>query len=279
MRYACRFSSMRVKRIIVALAIALLACVPGFTAQESFPFIAQVTADRVNVRAGQSQNFEKLCLLESGEEVLVLDKNFGWYKIQLPLRAHMYISDKYVQRLDNLEGEITADRVNVRATASVESSIISQLEKGARVRIVARREGWYAIQPPEQAFGWVAESFLKFKSKDVRAYRPREDIVPAPMENGDAPQALSAPVTVQPKEEPKIVSVTGYLRPCPPSRNAGLSYELVVHNTPAYYVRGLRPMLEDFVRYLVTIEGTLDTQAGTQSQRPVIVVSKIQLVL
>ncbi len=294
---------MKVRLIFAVFAIIYCVDVPALTAEEFFPFVAQSIANRVNVRAGQSQNFERLCMLESGEEVLVLDKNFGWYKIQLPLRTHLYVSDKYVHPLSDLEGEITADRVNVRAKASIESSIISQLEKGARVRIVAKKEGWYTIQPSEQASGWVAESLLKFKSEDVSTYHLRQDNLMAQAQEASVPivsvtpQAPPATAVASPNEQSKIISALGYLKPCTPSPDRGLSYKLVTVkprsaqqssestdrpsqvSAPVYYIRGLKSILRDFVGYVVTIDGTLDAQVGTQSQQPVIFISKIQLVL
>src|SRR3989338_1380173 len=95
MPYKCRFLFPRVKRIAAILTIVSLVPFPVFAAQESFPFLAEAINERVNVRAGQSQNFEKLCQLEKGEEVIVVGKDFSWYKIQLPSRTHVYVSDKY----------------------------------------------------------------------------------------------------------------------------------------------------------------------------------------
>ena len=86
-----------------------------FAAQEFFPFLGEITANKVNVRAGQSVNFEKLCSLEAGDQVIVIEKNFSWYKIRLPECAESYVSAKYIQLLDGHFGEISGDRVNIRS--------------------------------------------------------------------------------------------------------------------------------------------------------------------
>ena len=75
MPYKCRFLFPRVKRIVAILTIVSLVPFPVFAAQESFPFLAEAINERVNVRAGQSQNFEKLCQLEKGE------KSLSWARI------------------------------------------------------------------------------------------------------------------------------------------------------------------------------------------------------
>ena len=88
----------------MVLAVAFLVPVLAFAAQESFPFLAQAINERVNVRAGQSQNFEKLYQLEKGEEVVVVGKDFSWYKVQLPPGTYVYISDKYVRLVSSMPG-------------------------------------------------------------------------------------------------------------------------------------------------------------------------------
>ena len=298
MPYACRFSFLKAKRIIAVLAIILLAPVFVFAAQESFPFLAQAINERVNVRAGQSQNFEKLCQLDKGEEVIVVGRDFSWYKIQLPSRAYVYVSDKYVRLVSNMEAEITGDRVNVRSSANVESTILGQLEKGLRIRIVEKRQGWYKIAPSAQIFGWVADGLLTFKSRDITTYRPKgeereESPVPAPgsevnetSQTEQPPAGAVSPATAvsvtadQLPQNLKTVSVTGVLRLLPSRRdNTDVSYELLIRNKPAYFIQGPRAMLDEFVRYTVIIEGTLNADLESQFPRPVLNVARIQLVL
>ncbi|MBI5415968.1 MAG: SH3 domain-containing protein [Candidatus Omnitrophica bacterium] len=272
MPHFCRFFPQTISGAIFVSFLVLFPAVPGQT--ETFPFLAETAADHVNVRAGQNQNFERLCRLDKGEEVIVLEKVFGWYKIQLPGRVPVYVSDKYVGRLDNIYGEILVDRVNARAAAGVQATIVGQLKKGDRVRVLARREGWYTIEPPPQVFGWVAQEFLKFKSTDTAAY-PASGGVEESSGNVQAP-----PVTDQTVSNgQKTVAVTGYLRANPSVGDSDMSYELVVSDRPAAAVRGLKPMLDDFVRCLVTVEGTIITEQGSPLARPIINVSRIQLVL
>lgn len=288
MPYKCRFLFPRVKRIVAILTIVSLVPFPVFAAQESFPFLAEAINERVNVRAGQSQNFEKLCQLEKGEEVIVVGKDFSWYKIQLPSRTHVYVSDKYVRLAGSMEGEITGDRVNVRSSAKAESTILGQIEKGARIRVIEKLQGWYKIAPPAQVFGWVAEGLVTFKSMDITAYRPKErEKSPAAgsgKEVSDASQTqqLSAqapgPALVSPDSQ--NASVIGVLRLLPLRQDkTDVSYELLIRNKPAYFIQGPRAMLDDFARYTVTIDGTLNADLEKQFLRPVLTVTRIQLVL
>ncbi len=289
MPYAYRFLFSRAKRILVGLAIIFLVPIPVFAATESFPFLAEAINERVNVRAGQSQNFEKLCQLEKGEEVVVVGKDFSWYKVQLPPRTYVYVSDKYVRLVSGMEGEIIGDRVNVRSSAKVESTILGQVEKGARIRIIEKSPGWYKIAPPAQVFGWVADGLLTFKSKNITAYRPKEEREePLAAQNGTESSEVAQvqqPATpaispAAPSLNSKNVSVTGVLRLLPPRQNkADVSYELLIRNKPAYFIQGPRAMLDDFARCTVTIDGTLNADLEKQFSRPVLNVARVQLLL
>lgn len=284
MPYKWRF--LKVKRIVVVLAVTFLVPLPAFAAQESFPFLAQAINERVNVRAGQSQNFEKLYQLEKGEEVIVVGKDFSWYKVQIPPGTYVYISDKYVRLGNSMEGEITGDRVNVRSAAKVESTILGQVEKGSRVRVLEKIPGWYKITPPAQVFGWVADGFLTFKSRDITAYHPKERQQEGSLaaEPGNAASEASQALQPAPRGAASAhfqkVSVTGVLRLLPPRQdNIDVSYELLIRNKPAYFIQGPRAMLDDFARYTVTAEGALNADLEKQFLRPVLNVARVQLVL
>ena len=57
----------------VFLIFAFMA--PGF-ADEHFPFLAEVSKESVNVRAGPNTNFEKIDKLNKGAKVVVLGRSY-----------------------------------------------------------------------------------------------------------------------------------------------------------------------------------------------------------
>src|ERR1044071_6373446 len=87
--------------IAVVSSIILLAPFSVYAAQPSFPFVAEVNSDQVNVRAGQSSNFEKVYQLAKNDQVVVVNQSYSWYKIRLPKLAKSFIADKYVKLLDD----------------------------------------------------------------------------------------------------------------------------------------------------------------------------------
>jgi SH3-like domain-containing protein len=178
------------------LVIILLLHSPSlFAGTETFPFLAEVKSDKVNIRAGQSPNFEPLGLLKRGDTIIVVAKEYSWYKVRLPKTAKSFISEKYVKLLSDQEGEITGSRVNVRAAANVNNTALAQLSAGSKVKIVQKKEDWYQIEPVEDSFGWVAQELLEFKTNDFAT----ENVVAA--ENNVLPDVPVQEVKVEKKEK------------------------------------------------------------------------------
>jgi len=138
---------------------------------DDFPYVAKAIGGDVNVRAGQSVNFERLCQLDEGEEVLVIDKQFSWCKIQLPAKAKSYVHKQYIQSLSADTGGVMAEQVNIRAGPGIHFTVLGQLNKGEIVYLLEDVEDWYRISPAHGSYGWIVEDFLAFKSSDVSAYR------------------------------------------------------------------------------------------------------------
>ena len=304
-----------------------LLCLPADGKQEFFPFLGEVTTDRVNVRAGQSVNFETLYQLNKGDQVVVVARAFGWYKIRLPTMAKSYVSEKYVQFLNNKSARITADEVNIRGGAGINHTVLGQLPPGTEVRILEKLEGWYRIEPVEGIYGWVTDEFVKFASQSIppmpnlKLYASQSTtpvvqeppaapsvivIAAEPLKAGASTddttppkhlpiqkrEALGQPKTIEkpaatasliPKKTstmPEVVTMAGYLEQQNGLEFKDIQYRLVNNNNqPSYYIQGLQHALDKFLHYKVTVEGTVKTNVQSQDSYPVIIVSKIQLVL
>ncbi len=65
--------------------------------EEGFPYLGTLTADRVNVRAGSSINYEALCKLNEGDRVAVREERGGWLKIVSPPPVRVWIWAEFVR--------------------------------------------------------------------------------------------------------------------------------------------------------------------------------------
>lgn len=254
------------------------------SADETFPFVAQATGDGVNIRAGQSANFEKVGQLKAGQPVVVIEKSFSWYKIKLPVDAKSYISAKYVNALDDKTGQVTTDRVNIRAGNGEQASILGQAAQGQYVRILEKLEGWYRIEPIEESFGWVNKDYLKYASREL----PPKRVVEAPIRNvyakkrmteslasAETPASASSSTKA---EDLKAVFMTGVVEGLADQPVAKDIHHIVTdENNASYYLKGPQEIIDVFLHRKVSVEGSLGSEIT--APHPVVLIKKINLIL
>ena len=242
-------------------------------AEEQFPFLGEIAADDVNVRAGQSTNYERLCQLNKGAQVVVLEKKFSWYKIRLPLEASCFIHGEYVEMVSGDVAKVKTDNVNLRAGTSPKSAIIGKANHDKLIRIREKIDEWYRIEPTAETSGWISEEFIKFVSRNV----PPPQVV-------EMPPAPAAQPAIPPEQEkskaPKLVPVIGRIedlgRILP---NKDIRYKLVGEDKTIYYLEGPRRIIDPFVHSKVKVEGYLKNETDGNLNVPVITVVKISLIL
>lgn len=181
----------------------------AYAAQEFYPFLAEVTADDVHIRAGQSENFESLQKVSKKDELIVLDKSYSWYKIELPPQSKSYVAEEFVLKAQGNKGIITANRLNIRGGPGSRYTVLGQLTEGEEVEILGQEDGWFQIRPVKNMYGWVNDAFLNFKSKDVEAYRRKNHMLTIAVAkvpvSEKAPVLLPPPVPAPEKVEEKIL--------------------------------------------------------------------------
>ncbi len=253
-------------------------------ANETFPFVGEITANRVHVRAGQAEAFDSLGLLNEKDPVVVLSKSYSWYQIKLPLQAQCYVSQELLEVLRDDVAQIKGNRVNVRARPNIQSSIIGQLAKGTRVKILSRLEdGWCQIEPVEGLSGWVVADLVAFKSLQIPAPRvvelPTRNIYVQKQQEEAARQA-------QAQEEQKAfeerkqeaLTVRGAVRVlASPAPIDGVAHTLTGDDGGVYYLKGYRNVLDGFVNLRVQVRGI--TQETPGSDQPVLLVTQVNLIL
>jgi len=263
--------------------IAFLSCGESVSAQQEFyPFLAEVSAATVNVRAGQSANFEKLCQLKSGDEVIVVGKEYSWYKIKLPISADSYISSDFVDMVSGIKGLVKGDKVNVRARKTVSSTILGRAGKGEEVFIVGSSDGWHKIEPIEGSFGWISEDLLAFKSKKVSnvivstgaSLREQEALRIAKEKEEAEKKRLKELAEKERLRKIKDVSFSGTLEL---DTEKG-KYKVTSINKPTYYLDGFDHLLDRFLHYKVSVKGTKSNVSKNANALPIVKISEIKLV-
>ncbi len=263
---------LRVRFFFIFLFSSFVISLPVFFAhaKESFPFVGQLVSKDVNIRAGGNTNFEKLCQLHLDQNVIVLGKEFSWYKVRLPKGVSVFISDKYVEQLSDLKGKVTANDVNLRARANTESTIIGQLKIGSEVSILEKLNGWYKIVPPSEVYGWVSAELVKFKTADLSKYQEPESVI-----KGDP---LRVVVAQSPVKEQKLVLISGVLERSD-IEDGQVTYRVLQDGKPVYYLQGLRSQCDSFLNANVSVEGYPSDGDDNKYSSPALTILKIQLML
>jgi uncharacterized protein YgiM (DUF1202 family) len=263
---------MFLKRTILLIAFLLWA---GWLFAQDFPFIGRVTKEGVNIRSGANVNFETLYQSTKNNKVIVKGKVYNWYKIMLPGDVKCFISAKYVKSVEPISGVVIADRVNIRVKPGEKYTIIGQAKQGTVLRILGEKDGWYAISPLENCYGWIHENFVKFLEpfneeeakvilkvgslKENKESEPEVVIVEAP------------PPLIKQNEE--LLEVNGIIEPRGRIINRQGSHKLMVRGKAAYYLEGQPEVLDAFINLKVKVAGIKKELPA--SDLPVIFVKRI----
>ncbi len=135
----------------------------------SFPYIAEITGDNVNIRSGRGTNYYGCGKLNKGDRVKVVNHQFGWSCIVPPAGSFSWISTQYIGiDLDNpTVGIVTGDGVRVYAGSDSikpmhSTTLQRKLNWGDKVELLGEvKENYHKIAPPAGAYLWVSTQYTK----------------------------------------------------------------------------------------------------------------------
>jgi uncharacterized protein YgiM (DUF1202 family) len=158
---------------------------------------AVVVANNVNVRGQAKLHSEVIGHVTKGQPVTVIqeitlndsapDEPSAWAKIAIPPGTHAWVNSAYI---DAANKTVKATRLNLRAGPGENYSILGRLQHGETVKDLGAKGDWMEIEPPANAFAFVAAQFLK---QEEAAPVPSTAVAAAP-----APAAAETPTTPVP---------------------------------------------------------------------------------
>jgi len=148
---------MRYIKSMIVVFMLFASVVYGQEDEEKFPKDGYVRNNGAAVKAGDNENFENLCTLSKADPVKIIGRRYSWLKILLPKKAALYINSDYVMLTSDEKGVgvVSASNVNIRAGAGTRYAIVGQISKPEKVSILSEDSGWYKIEPPYGASGWI----------------------------------------------------------------------------------------------------------------------------
>jgi uncharacterized protein YgiM (DUF1202 family) len=183
--------------------------------------------NNVNVRGQASMNSEVITRLQKNDPVTILelislkkpkqDEPQMWYRIALPTNVAVWINTSFI---DAATKTVKPRRLNLRGGPGENYSILGRLERGAAVNPIDTKGEWTKIEPPTNAFGFVAAHLVERTPAPaiVAAPKPPEPTNPPPIvaEVPTTPAAVAPaePVT-PPVTAPPATTPTPVVTPAP----------------------------------------------------------------
>lgn len=165
------------------------------------PGPAEVASKNLNVRGAAGLKGEFITHLKQGESVTVLQQinlekhkagePAQWAKIAYPTNAQVWVLSHFI----GADKTVTPKKLNLRAGPGENYSVVGVLEKGTPVTEVTSKGEWMRIEPPQNAYAFVAAMYLK---QEASGTEPAN--VPASTETAMTPTTVS--------ESPAIATTT-----------------------------------------------------------------------
>lgn len=171
----------------LGVAFLLIACC--MTVEASTQITARVTADRVNLRARPVLESETVGQAGEGELLNVRSVETDWVQVAPPATTEFWVHGDLIEN-----DTVVVNKLNVRAGASINYSIVGALKKGDKVTVTGRFGEWLKIQPPDDSSLWISREFVEL-IYPASAMPPSEFPAPSPADAADAGSGLPPPDT------------------------------------------------------------------------------------
>ena len=132
------------------------------------PGTAEVTVNSVNVRGQAGLKGEVIGKLAKGDVVTILvQENLHkhgvgepaqWANISLPASIKVWLNARFVDATNNT---VLPKKLNLRAGPGENYSVLGTIERGTVVNPISTKGDWMQIDPPANAYAFVAAIYLK----------------------------------------------------------------------------------------------------------------------
>jgi SH3-like domain-containing protein len=150
-----------------ALCIVLVILGVGFFTQEKqeFPYIGEVSAQRLNVRIKPSvdETSTIVGVLKMGTQVKVYAQENDFLQIAAPEGTYCWVFAELVKPSQEKGfGIIGSSEAILRSDCRITAPELGRLKSGQKVKILGEKYGWYRIQAPPSVRLWVAKKYIKY---------------------------------------------------------------------------------------------------------------------
>jgi uncharacterized protein YgiM (DUF1202 family) len=180
------------------------------------PGPAVVDANHVNVRGQPRLKGEVVTRLSKGQAVTVIeeivrnnsaaDEPSAWAKILLPTNTHAWVHSSFINQSNKT---VLPKKLNVRSGPGENYSVLGLLVRGDAVTELGTKGTWMEIEPPANAYAFMAAQYLKQEAPSATPTTPTEPAAqPAAVTEPPAVAAAptETPAATQPAMEPAVTN-------------------------------------------------------------------------
>lgn len=170
------------------------------------PGTAEVTVSNLNVRGQAGLKGEVIEKLTKGDVVTVISQSnltkhavgepAQWAKIALPGSTKIWLNSSFINPLSK---KVVVKKLNLRAGPGENYSVLGTIERGTVVGEIKKMGAWMQIEPPANAYAYVAAMYLKQEASGSTPMNPASSMetepVPVPV---TTPVAETQPIVTEP---------------------------------------------------------------------------------
>ncbi len=148
-------------------------------------YAAEVTASRLQLRAGASSSYQSVLTVDQGTKLVVTSVASGeWATVHVPGGFNAWVSAKYVKRGAGGMGTVTGNTLNIRPRPTTRyHQLAGKLLKGESVKIVDEKlvgeDRWLKVRIPQRVPLYASIRFLKNIGPASLAVSPAATTSPA----------------------------------------------------------------------------------------------------
>ena len=157
------FAGKAAKIFVLSVCTALMLAATALAADQAVA-VGATTGSSLRIRSTPSTSASILSTLDEGVAVAILDTSTpGWYKINYSGTVGYVSADYMLIDQDNIfttYGKVNGDGVNVRSSASADSSSVGTVNKDSIVTVNGFSNGWYAVTCQYGTEGYIRSDFV-----------------------------------------------------------------------------------------------------------------------
>ncbi|HUA39402.1 MAG TPA: SH3 domain-containing protein [Candidatus Sulfopaludibacter sp.] len=245
------------------------------------PGPAQVAVKSLTARGQAGLKGEVVAHLKQGDTVTVLsqinlekhkaNEPAQWAQIAYPSSAHVWVFAKYIDKENHT---VLSKKINLRGGPGENYSILGTIERGTTVNAIRTKGEWMEIEPPTNAYAFVAAMYLTQTAPAAAPTTVAEQQPPA------AAQPAAPPAAQPPPPTDRIVSHEGVVGPVmsPVAPTKYMLYDPDTYQTIDYlYTTAPDLDLSRYVNMRIIVTGVEGIDQRWPSS-PIVAIQSIQVV-